>query len=135
MRRVYPQGFTLIEVMVALLVVGIALPALMAQVLTQLDGSSHLRDRAHARWVAEDQLNLIILQHRFSGAVSASPIAGSRELLGRTWYWQAESLNTGMPAMWMHRVSAGLSSADYLLTIEGLSSDSLLPLNIATGEP
>ena len=38
------KGFTLIEVMVALLVVGIALPALMVQITAQVDGSAYLRD-------------------------------------------------------------------------------------------
>ena len=51
-----PLGFTLVEVMVALAVVAVALPALLVTLSQQLDGLRYLEDRTHAQWVAANRL-------------------------------------------------------------------------------
>ena len=49
-------GFTLVEVMVALAVVAVALPALLVTLSQQLDGLRYLEDRTQAQWVAANRL-------------------------------------------------------------------------------
>lgn len=85
------QGFTLIEVMVAVGVIAIALPALMFSMMTQIDGSAYLRDKLQAQWVAENILTEIRIENRLTGSVPNSDKSGTEELGGRDWYWQTRS--------------------------------------------
>lgn len=59
--RAKQRGFTLLEAMIALMIVAMALPALITLVLTQLDGSASIRDKTYAYWVAENQLTRVRL--------------------------------------------------------------------------
>lgn len=90
------RGFTLVEVMVALFVVAVALPALMFQLGTQLSSSAVLQDKTLATWVAQDQLAMHRLQ---SVANTASDAQGERLLAGREWPWQLSTQTTPVPGM------------------------------------
>ena len=80
-------GFTLVEVMVALAVVAIALPALMFSVKEQLDGTAYVRDKTQAEWVASNKLTEIRLTNRSTGAVPGKKMSGRETLAGRDWEW------------------------------------------------
>ncbi len=85
------KGFTLIEVMVAVGVIAIALPALMFSMMSQIDGSAHLRDKMQAQWVAENRLTEIRIENRLSGSIPKNASSGTEELGGREWYWKTRS--------------------------------------------
>ncbi len=90
------QGFTLVEVMVALFVVAVALPALMFQLGTQLSGTGVLRDKTLASWVAQDQLAI----HRLQSAGNASgELQGERLLAEREWPRLLSTEATPVPGM------------------------------------
>lgn len=91
MRR---NGFTLVEVMVALAVVAIALPALLVALYQQVDSTAYLRDKSIAHMVAANKLvELRILskarQNLFTGTDS-----GVAQMAERDWYWWLESQPT-----------------------------------------
>ena len=50
------RAFTLVEVMVALAVVAIAVPALLLTLSQQIDGTRYLQDRIQAQWIAANRL-------------------------------------------------------------------------------
>ncbi|MEX0740238.1 MAG: type II secretion system minor pseudopilin GspI [Pseudohongiella sp.] len=96
------QGFTLVEVMVALFVVAVALPALMFQLGTQLSSTEVLRDKSIASWVAQDQLAIHKLQ---SAGSAAGELQGERQLAGREWPWSLTTEATPVPGMVRQTVS------------------------------
>ncbi|MGH8148539.1 MAG: type II secretion system minor pseudopilin GspI [Steroidobacteraceae bacterium] len=80
-----PRGFTLIEVLVALVIIAIG----MAAVLTTLDSSAntvaYLREKTLAQWIALNQ----IAETRLA---ATSPAAGTRDgtldYAGLHWHWR-----------------------------------------------
>lgn len=85
------QGFTLIEVMVAVAVIAVALPALMFSMMGQIDGSAYLRDKMQAHWVAENQLEEVRIKNRLTGAVPMKTQTGTEELANQKWRWEIKS--------------------------------------------
>ncbi|MCW8195677.1 type II secretion system protein GspI [Proteobacteria bacterium 005FR1] len=118
-RRKGNAGFTLVEVMVALLVVGIALPALLSQIATQADGTAALRDRSYAQWVAQNQLESIRLSYALSEQMLQGEASGQAEMAERTWYWKAVSEQTELPNMWRQTVTVGTEPDESLVELVG----------------
>lgn len=125
------RGFTLIEVMVALLVLGIALPALMSQVLSQVEASAHLRDKTLAAWVASDQLAQLRLQHFMQGTLPVGIQTGERELAQQTWHWTMQIEATELPGIVRQTVTVGLQAEEGLASFSGYSYPRLRPGSIA----
>jgi general secretion pathway protein I len=91
-------GFTLLEAMIALMIVAMALPALVTLVMTQLDGSAAIRDKTYAYWVAENELTRVRLlqQQKAKKALSSYQIpekdSGLVDLAGLRWRWQLKTI-------------------------------------------
>ncbi len=92
------RGFTLLEAMIALMIVAMALPALITLVLTQLDGSAAIRDKTYAYWVAENQLTRVRLlqQQKAKKALVDYKVpekdAGTVDMMGLRWQWQLKTI-------------------------------------------
>jgi general secretion pathway protein I len=90
MRQLPPdphKGFTLIEVMVALLVLALAMSALQLRIGQTIDSASYLRDKTIAQWVALNQLELLRIATRFGNPPPQQQLTGTATMAGRTWYW------------------------------------------------
>ncbi|MGQ9426931.1 type II secretion system minor pseudopilin GspI [Gilvimarinus sp. F26214L] len=111
------RGFTLVEVMVALLVVGIALPALLSQISTQAEGTADLRDRSFAQWVAQNQLEILRLNYEMNEQLLEGEASGESEMAGRTWYWTATSEPTEMEGMWRQTVDVGTEPDEVIVSL------------------
>lgn len=111
------KGFTLVEVMVALTVVAVTLPALLFLLSQQVDGTAYLRDRSIAQWVAADRVAEVRLAVAKQRRASAGVIAGESERAGRSWYWRSEIQETPVP---------GFMRLTVTVTAEGDEKDAVL---------
>jgi general secretion pathway protein I len=103
------KGFTLVEVMVALAVVAVALPALLMSLYQQVDGTAYLRDRSLASMVAANKLVELRLLSRARQSLLKGRDSGIEEFGEREWYWWIESTPTEIEQFYRLeiRVAAG----------------------------
>jgi len=81
------NGFTLVEVLVALAVLTIALSAVMRGLSQSIDTSASLRDRTIALWVAQNRLTTHQIQRDFPAMDTTE---GKTEMAGREWQWREQ---------------------------------------------
>jgi general secretion pathway protein I len=93
-KKASAKGFTLVEVMVALMIVAMALPALVILVMTQIDGAAHIRNKTYAMWIAENQLTRLTLLNNkelFPNYKLAEKDSGRMDMMGLQWQWSFET--------------------------------------------
>tara|TARA_R110000823_G_scaffold91174_7_gene201173 strand:+ start:244 stop:660 length:417 start_codon:yes stop_codon:yes gene_type:complete len=81
------RGFTLVEVMVALAVVAVALPALLVALYQQADDTAYLRDKALAHMVAANKLAEMRLIVAATRNLQPGRNSGQSRLADRDWFW------------------------------------------------
>ena len=96
-RRRGARGFTLAEVMVALAIIAIAVPALLFTLDQQVDGTAHLRERSLAQIVASNRLTELRLALRGGQRRLQGSLSGSEALAERDWYWRISTQRTEAP--------------------------------------
>ena len=90
------RGFTLVEVLVALMVVALGLTALMVTVSGTARSSGYLRDKTLAQWiglnrVAEVRLNV----NKFAQNTDTADV----DFAGRTWHYDTRYFDTSIATM------------------------------------
>ncbi len=119
------RGFTLIEVMVALVVAALALVAVMASISQMIDAGAAMRDRTYASWIAQNKIAELRLANT-EPEVSTSN--GEVEFAGLEWAWTATISETGV--QYLYRVDVGVSFAgneDVVRTVTGFIGEPGIP--------
>jgi general secretion pathway protein I len=121
-------GFTLVEVLVALVVVAIGLAALMLAVSGTARTSGYLRDKAIAQWIGLNRLTEVRLNtNKFGANTDASEVT----FANRTWHYDTRYFDTQFTSM--KRVSIRVYAGDKktkgnpLAEVLGYLSSSLSP--------
>jgi len=106
-RRHLAAGFTLVEVLVALVVVAIGLAALMLAVSGTARTSGYLRDKAIAQWIGLNRLTEVRLNtNKFGTNTDASEVT----FANRTWHYDTRYFDTQFTSM--KRVSVRVYAGD-----------------------
>ena len=105
-------GFTLVEVMVALAIVALALPALLVALSRQVDATGYLRDKSIAQMVAANKLSEFRILSRARQSVLQGRENGVSEMVDREWYWWLESQPTEVPAFYRVEIDVALNEDD-----------------------
>lgn len=119
------RGFTLIEVMVALMVIAIALPALLGAVYRQTEGSAHLRDKSIAQWIASNKLTESRIQQARNEEVFQGTRSGIYTMAERDWFWWLESTATELEDFYRIEVRVAASEEGQqqpLITLVGFTA-------------
>ncbi|MEP5766412.1 MAG: type II secretion system minor pseudopilin GspI [Halieaceae bacterium] len=106
------RGFTLVEVMVALMVIAIALPALLKALYQQIDGTAYLRDKSVAQWVANNKLAENRIQLARNGRLVLGERLGVETMAGRDWYWWILGEATEVEDFYRLQITVALAEED-----------------------
>ncbi len=91
------RGFTLVEVLVALMIVAIGLAALLVTVSGTARTSSYLRDKTLAQWIAMNRITEVRLSsgNKFAQNTDAAEV----DFAGRTWHYDTQYFDTSIKTM------------------------------------
>lgn len=90
------RGFTLIEVLVALVIAAVAFATVYQGLAQSIDATRQLRDHNYAMWLAQNRL----AEHQLKRSwPSADTTDGKTEYVGKNWKWQEKVANTPEPDM------------------------------------
>ena len=129
--RARAQGFTLVEVMVALIIAALLLPALLMSFANQADGIGYLRDKSVAQWVAGNELTRVRIDWYATQLIFQGQREGQSSMAGRDWYWWVSSSETDVEDFYRIDVRVALAETESeqpLYTLTGFLSAPAEPL-------
>lgn len=88
------RGFTLLEVLIALVVLALALAAAVGTASSMVREASYLEERTVADWVARNKLVELQSAHTWPDVGQSS---GSAQMMGREWDWTLNVSGTPVP--------------------------------------
>lgn len=99
-------GFTLIEVLLALIVIAIALTALLKATAQNIENTHRIKEKTIGHWVAMQGASMI--QLNLLQVNSSMESTQSTNMLGERWYWRAKISAT--PAKNIQQITISISS-------------------------
>lgn len=125
-------GFTLVEVLVALVIVAMGMAALLGTLSSAADTSIYLRDKTFAQWIALNRVSELRLAARRPTKGKSS---GEIDYAGRKWRYEQEVVETDVPGVLRIDVKVADAAAqprqgrkskeDWTATASGVVGDAL----------
>jgi general secretion pathway protein I len=103
------DGFTLLEVMVALAIIALSLMAVATEMGEMIDKSAAMRDKTYASWIAQNKLTELRLANVIP---EVSATSGEIEYANGTWYWRAEISESGIENLFRANVTVSYPAPD-----------------------
>ena len=119
------NGFTLIEVMVALAIVAFSLSAVAASMAQMIDTANAMRERTYASWIAQNK----IAEMRLANVIpTVSATSGDIDYANYRWAWRAVVSETGVENLFRVDVSVSYPGADSeIRTVSGFIGEPGIP--------
>jgi general secretion pathway protein I len=123
MLRRNANGFTLVEVMVALTIVAFSLTAIAASMNQMIDAANAMRERTYASWIAQNK----IAQLRLANVTpEVSSTSGEVDYANSEWAWRAVISETGIDSFYRVDVSVSHAGSEYIIrTVTGFIGEPL----------
>jgi general secretion pathway protein I len=121
------HGFTLIEVMVALVVVSLGMLGVIQAVGQTASNSSYLRDKTLAHWIAMNKLTEVRLQ---KSAPAIDKSSDEVEMGGRDWRWTMNVTQTPVETIRRIDISVrqeGMDEKSSLASVTGFYGTAIAP--------
>lgn len=115
MDRNLPKGFTLLEVMFALIFIAITMGAVIESGANSALRSSYLKEKTIASWVAQNQLALYRAKKTWSNISNKSGVV---DMAGVEWRWKMKISKTDEPLMRRIDVDVYLGDSDEISASE-----------------
>ena len=119
------RGFTLLEVLVALAIVGLSLMGIAGKMVQMLNGASTMRDRTYAGWIAHNK----ITEFRLANVIpDVSASSGEVEYAGIDWAWRAVVSETGVENLYRVDVTVSFPGGEPLMRpVSGFIGEPIRP--------
>lgn len=109
MPQLRQKGFTLIEVMVALVIVSLALTAVTASMNQMIDAAETMRNRTYASWIAQNRIAELRLAFATPDVGASS---GEVQYANTDWSWRATVSETGVDDLYRIDVAVSFAGSD-----------------------
>ena len=119
------NGFTLLEVMVALAIIGLAMLAMAGKMGQMIDAANVMRERTYASWIAQNKIAELRLANTIPEVSSSS---GDLDYACSEWTWRATVSETGVENLFRVDVSVSFpGSDDTIRTVTGFIGEPVPP--------
>jgi general secretion pathway protein I len=108
----HERGFTLLEVLIALMVISISLVAIAGEMISMLNAANTMRERTYASWIAHNK----ITEMRLANVVpEVSTSSGELDYANTEWAWRAVISETGVDNLFRVDVSISYPGGDPIM--------------------
>lgn len=105
-------GFTLLEVLVALMVVAVSLAAIASEMVQMIDAATTMQNRTYASWIAHNK----IAEMRLANVIpDVSASSGEVDYAGREWVWRAVVSETGVTNLYRVDVTVSFPGGEPIM--------------------
>jgi general secretion pathway protein I len=130
-RRFRDRGFTLIEVLVALVIVAVGMSVLMGTLTSSAKTVAYMQDKTFAEWVALNQIASVRIVLQKGQIPPTGNTTGDIDLANRTWHWRQEVIDSQVPGI--RRIDVKVRPKDikagdddsWYTTVSGLAGNGL----------
>ena len=121
------RGFTLIEVLVALVIVALGMGAVMTALTSAAQSTLQLREKSFAEWVGLNQLSTVRLNRALPATGKSE---GEIEFANATWHWQREVSDMDVPGLKrivieVRHAGDEVAKDSWLATVVGFRGDAI----------
>ena len=124
-------GFTLIEVLVALVIVAVGMSALMGALSSSAKTVAYMQDKTFAEWVALNQIANVRIGLQQGQLPATGTTNGDIDMVNRTWHWRQDVVTSQVPGVVRIDVKVrpkevkGGDDDSWYVTVSGIAGNSL----------